>query len=333
MPSNMSPDQRRCLDEAERVWPRYAALLRAQDDFVGGMQWKPVAGAEYLSRYRPDPTTGRKVAKSLGRRSPETEAAYADFLHRRDASRAELGDLEARLETTGRFARALGLNRMPAKQAEALRNLWRSGHLDEDNGVLVSGAAAVLLYESKARMSAKVETGRDDDGLAFLFTNGGRLTWERSMEFAIALGGRNARVETLADGSHWRRMSVDGVAVALFDKVAIDEALEDAHAPRDVEDYVDEMLRAPPISGFVFARDATVAPVRAPDPRAFCFVAPLMALGDDWVLDVAWARSTEVERITQESSTLPRFTPGMREALEDMRENLDPERAGADARP
>lgn len=333
MYAKMSSDRHRCLDEAERVWPRYAALLRAQDDLVGGMQWKPVAGAEYLTRYRPDPTTGRKVAKSLGRRSPETEAAYDDFQHRRDSTRAELADLETRLETTGRFARALGMNRMPARQAEALRNLWRSGHLDEDAGVLVSGAAAVLLYEAKARLSATTGTSKDDDGLAFVLTSADRLTWERSMEFAIALGGRNTRVETLRDGSHWRRMSVDGVSVALYDKIAIDEALEDAHAPRDVEDYVDEALRAPPIAGFVFARDATVAPVRAPDPRAFCFLAPLMALGDDRALDVAWKRSETVERITREGAYFPKFSPGMAEALEDMRVHLDPERGGAYASP
>jgi hypothetical protein len=121
---------------------------------TGGMQWKPATGAEYLTRYWPDPLTGKRIVKSLGRRSPETEAQYREFFDRRRGAQAEEADLEPKAEMAGSFARALRLTRLPAKHAECLRNLHESGKVDE-GGVLVSGVAAILLYEAKAASSRR----------------------------------------------------------------------------------------------------------------------------------------------------------------------------------
>ena len=41
----------------------------------GGMHWKTISGAEYLYRT----LDGKGAAKSLGRRSPETEQIYQSF--------------------------------------------------------------------------------------------------------------------------------------------------------------------------------------------------------------------------------------------------------------
>ena len=69
------------------MWPEYGRSLREKYDLDGGMQWKSPKGIEYLTRYRQDPETGKKKWSSLGRRSPETEAIYAEFMGRRANAR------------------------------------------------------------------------------------------------------------------------------------------------------------------------------------------------------------------------------------------------------
>ena len=79
----MSPAETRHLRDLAEAWETYGPALRTKLALDGGMQWKTVHGADYLCRYRPDPDTGKKKFRSLGRRSRETEATYQDFIGRR----------------------------------------------------------------------------------------------------------------------------------------------------------------------------------------------------------------------------------------------------------
>jgi hypothetical protein len=60
----------------ERLWPEFGHSLRVLAAMRGGMGWRTVDGVEYLTRYTQE--DGKK-GRSLGRRSPETEAQMAHF--------------------------------------------------------------------------------------------------------------------------------------------------------------------------------------------------------------------------------------------------------------
>jgi hypothetical protein len=325
--TTMSRDQRQHFAEFERIWPRYAAMLRGREETTGGMQWKPGTGAEYLTRYWPDPLTGKRTVKSLGRRSPETEALYREFFDRRRGVHAETAELESKAEVAGSFARALRLTRLPAKYAEGLRNIHEAGRFD-DGGVLVSGVAAILLYEAKARVLTPNEVIRDDDALAFLLPGPGRLAWDDCMAFAIAFGGRKAYVETLDSDDFNRRMSVDGMTITLFSRGGLVEAAHALGATSLIEETLLEFLRLPSIEGFVFAKNATVAPVRAPDPRAFCLMAPLVAGEDEDRLRAAWRRVDAVADIVRGHWPADPLTRRMVDAVDELRECVDPDKEG-----
>lgn len=102
----------------------YGPVLRDFGTLDGGMAWKTVSGADYLCRYRQDPETGKKKFTSLGRRSPETEAAYDAFITRRDAAKQTVYATRNEIALAGRVAKAYGLARMPAKQAEMIRAFY-----------------------------------------------------------------------------------------------------------------------------------------------------------------------------------------------------------------
>jgi hypothetical protein len=275
----------------------------------------------------PDALTGKKSAKSLGRRSPETETAYREFLARRDAVKAEQTELEPRVEMAGRIAKALRLTRMPSDHAEGLRNIWKSGLFGDESPVLVSGSSAVLLYETMGRVLAPSSALKDEDGLVFILPGKDRLTWQRAMEFAIQFGGRDPQAETLdSDDFRWR-MSVDGIVITLLDRDCVSVTLERLQAPPWVEECADECLRAEPASGFVFARDATVAPVLALDPRSFCLLAPLLAGDNEGRRRIAWNQVPTVEEIVRNHLAME-FTSKTEDALEERRRRADPDGDG-----
>jgi hypothetical protein len=327
----MSTDQRRHLDAFERAWPRYAALLRGRADLAGGMHWKPAAGAEYLTRYWSDPATGKKVGKSLGRRSPETEALHREYFKRRAAAERDESELEPKVRTAGMFARALRLTRLPARHAEGLRNLHESGLLDEGRA-LALGTPAVLLYEAKARVVAPPGALKGEDDLAFLLPGDGGVSWDEGMDFAIAFGGRKARVGTTRAGEYGRTMSVDGMTIALASRAGLVEAAREGEASTRFLEALDEALRAPSVEGFAFAKDATLAPVRAPDPRAFCLMAPLFAADDRDRLEAAWERVDAVDEMTRRGFEPSKAGAGMTNALAELREIAGPGRLSAPPR-
>ena len=51
-------------------------MLRACDQFAGGMQWPTTKENQYLTRYRTDPASGDKKSVSLEGRTAETLAIH-----------------------------------------------------------------------------------------------------------------------------------------------------------------------------------------------------------------------------------------------------------------
>src|SRR5262249_30527544 len=104
----------------------------------GSLRWVTRKGADYLYR-----KTG-KSERSLGRRSPATEAILAEH----NLLRARRKQTGARLKAMARVNRALYLNRVPKDAALVLRELDAAAVLGKH--LFVIGTNALYAYEMKA---------------------------------------------------------------------------------------------------------------------------------------------------------------------------------------
>lgn len=111
-------EQARQLINAEQAFDAYrAARSTLHDRFAGSMAWKSVEGRSYLYRNR------KSVWKSLGPRTPETEAIHKRFIEGRARARERSSSLARRLDQVAALNRAHRLGRMPVIAARILRAL------------------------------------------------------------------------------------------------------------------------------------------------------------------------------------------------------------------
>ncbi|NIJ21711.1 hypothetical protein FHS95_003414 [Sphingomonas naasensis] len=136
-------NQIRQLIDVEHVYRAYRDALRDRETrFRGSLSWKTVAGHEYLYQKR------NAVAKSLGRRSANTERIYDQFRTGRAEARQRVATLDLRLRAMAPINRAMRLGRVPIMSARVLRKLDRLGLLG--HGFRVAGTHALYAYESLA---------------------------------------------------------------------------------------------------------------------------------------------------------------------------------------
>ena len=267
----MSPAEARHLRELGEAWKSYAPAMREKMALDGGMTWKRVNDADYLCRYRPDPDTGKKKFISLGRRSRETEATYKDFISRRDAARQTVMAGRDDIALAGRIAKAHGLARLPAGQAEILRAFWR-GSLDKH--LTLFGGAALFAYEMQSEILTPADLTRDDD-LIFLF--------DGSSDFTAADIGEAYEDATGAKANSTRRSgslvfrSGDAPGVEIMSRKFLLGHAEDG----DQTDVLRDALQMSAVRGLTVARDAQPVEITAPDPRTYAMAAYVLGRDDD----------------------------------------------------
>jgi hypothetical protein len=285
--NQMSPAAARHLRELGEAWKTYAPAMREKMALDGGMTWKSVNGAHYLCRYRPDPETGKKKFTSLGRRSRETEAIYADFISRRDAARLTVMAGRDDIALAGRIAKAHNLARLPAKQAEILRAFWRSSL---DKHLTLFGGAALFAYEMQTDILTPAELTRDDD-LIFLF--------DGSSEFTAADIGEAYEDATGAKADSTRRngrlvfQSGDAPGVEILGRKFLLDRTENG----DQADVLRDAFRMQVVRGLTVARDAQPVEITAPDPRTYALTAYVLGSDDDvWAERARFAAALVRER-------------------------------------
>ncbi len=145
-PINFKPlrsEQTRQLVDVQQV---YDALREADaalaGQFSGTMRWRTVKGKAYLYRIR------GKVEKSIGPRSPGTEALEQAFQQGRERALGRQQSLRERLTEMAPVNIALRLNRVPDLVARIIRRLDAVGLLGPR--VVVVGANAMFAYEARA---------------------------------------------------------------------------------------------------------------------------------------------------------------------------------------
>lgn len=326
--SLMTREQRQHLQALGDLWASYGPLLRQRERVTGGMQWKPVAGAEYLTRYHPDPETGKKVARSLGRRSPETEAAYAEFMRLREEVKGGLESFGPKVDMAGRIAKALRLARVPARQAEGIRRLWAEGLLDRTGPLALLGANAVIAYEMAAGILAPPRVVREDE--PFVYVRAGVTLDE---DFAFKVGGSymprhcDVGLDFIAPG-HVRLQADDGTTLHLISRLGAKEHSDRADLPDSVREALQEVLELEPVDAVAVGRDAGMVVLTAVDPRTYCLLTPVISGDPGRAREIAWARVDAVTEILDAHWPLGRLSEEVEGTLTRLRHLLPPDGAG-----
>jgi hypothetical protein len=267
MHTAMSREQRRLVESMRSTVADYGDVLRARDQFAGGMQWLTVKGNQYLTRYRTAPESGDKKAVSLGRRSPETEAIHDEFMKRRAELDARIAELRPAMAEQARMAKALRLSRAPSEVGEVLRAIGTSDLIDH---VTLVGEAAVYAYENEMASLLPREV-LPDEGLDLLVA--GVRAVDSMDELVMVL--KRARIDVRPGRARGRDAAElrtgENLKIRLFTSSSIDrmvdnyEELSSGEAPRWASEQT-------PIRSVVIDRSGRAASVSVLEPRAWCIL-------------------------------------------------------------
>ena len=261
--------------DAVSTFDAYEEALAVAAKVRGGMYWHkgpaPTPENAYLVR-----TSASGSEKSLGPRSPETEAMYASFQQRKELAEQRRDGLSAALGKHKRMNRALRVGRV-APLIVAILNRLAASRLGEHFRVV--GTHALYAYESAAGVTF------DDDAVA---TRDIDLLWDVRKRVAFATALRQVDSSMLGvlrkvdptfrirDSQKYTAVNKDGFEV---DIIRREQANDDPHPVRlsdDEEDFwvaqaprAQELLDSRPFSAIIVATNGDMARMNTLDPLAF----------------------------------------------------------------
>ncbi len=267
--SELDGNQRRQLINIQQIysaWQR-AAIERRR---MGGMHWKSAAsGQQYLY------STGKNTQRSLGPRSPDTEATYQS--HRLRA--ADLDDRLANLvDQLNRFApvnKAFNLARVPLATARILRRLGETPRIDKR--LIVVGTNALFAYEAATGLQfpSTLTATEDLD-----------LLWDARRQLSLILPDENVNgifaLLKSVDRSYERIMPFraenrDGFIVDIIRPEMAHETMRPSPRLSNDADEFDAspidglqwLVNAPRLSETAIAEDGRPVHITTVDPRAY----------------------------------------------------------------
>ena len=272
--SELTSNQLRVSVDLRQTYSAYRDSHHQAARYAGGMSWKTVAGRDYLIKI----VNRRGGTKSLGARSQETEAIYAEFV----AGKARAQDREASLlrslrEMSG-MAKGILLNRVPTIVAATLRKLDDYKLLGKN--LIVIGTNALYGYEAIAgvQFDAGLMATTDMD---FLWD--ARATLKLAMlDDAVAEAGVLAVLQKV-DRS-FEPVSIDGFRAVNKTGFYIDLVKQAPNPPWRADEperiakadltpswlpNIKWLLASENFHSIVVGQDGFPAPMVSPDPRAF----------------------------------------------------------------
>lgn len=292
----------------------FLALRQAESkltEYRGGMVWKTVKDHDYLIR-----TSIRGAQKSLGPRSPETEAIFQKFTSGKTRAEQLRAGLRQALERHRRLNRALRVGRTPDIIIDILNGLQQAGMADK---FTVIGTNALYAYETAA--GVRIEAGH-------LATRDFDLLWDnrRKLSLAIQEGplaqgmlGFLRRIDssfTLRDDQLYTAVNKDGYEVDILRRMGPGSDNEPGQITTIAEDFwavkarnADWLLSAPKFSEVIVGTSGRMARMTTVDPRAFALFKLWMAEQTDREY-AKRVRDTSQARIVVQliSEYLPQFS-------------------------
>ena len=265
----LSNQQRLHLVNSEQLFENYCAAQRHAKTYRYGMRWKTVRGTEYLFKDK----DRRGNGKSLGRRTPETEALLLTFTNGRAAAQERLRLITEQIVEQARLNKALRLGRVPRVVARVLRELDDAG-LHEDFTVigtqalyayesaggahflleLLASGDVDLLYDARHKITL-VSDKLDGDGLLGLLKKADK-TFECVRENGYRAANAGQFMVDLVIAPRGMQVA-DAVTFGASDLVA-------AEVPG-----LQWLLNTPKIDTIAIDEDGWPVPIKVPDPRAF----------------------------------------------------------------
>ena len=132
----------RQMIDSNTVFDEYQRVMLLAHRLAGGMYWKHQDGYEYLVKTQPDNRQHR-----MGKRTPENERIYENFVNNKAEVEGRLRDLKLALVDAERLNKALKVGRVPALAVGVLQAIEAAG-LGEHFTVV--GTHALYAYESAA---------------------------------------------------------------------------------------------------------------------------------------------------------------------------------------
>lgn len=266
----LPPDAARQYIDASSA---FTALERAQAEarqVRGGMVWS--SDGKYLVRTSPS-----GAQKSLGPRSPDTEAMHAAFHQRKERVQTRLRSLKDSVAQHERLNKALRVGRVPRIAVNILRRLADAGLAEHFR---VVGTHALYAYETEAgvRLPSSVTTTLDID-----------LLWDVRRRVAFVASLKRAEVPSVlgllrkVDASfeldpvqRYTAMNDKGFQVDILRREAQEDDPHPVRLSDDEDDFwvvqarrADELMNAPPFSAVVVADTGQMARLHTLHPAAF----------------------------------------------------------------
>ena len=271
----LSLDQRRQLIDVQQRFEAWRVADRSfRESNKGSMTWKRVAGKQYLYRI-----IDRKIQKSIGPRSPETERLKIDYMTSRTSNRARVTKMRKGLEASAAVNRAMGLGRVPRTAANVLRALDRDGLLGD--GLFIVGTHALYAYEAKSGIIFEPEllATRDLDLLADVRSRLVLAIDDKKREGVLATL-RKADKSFGVQGDLFRAVNADGFFVDIIRPMTKNEAVAEEYdlggvVPAGI-DGLKWLVSSPRFAATAIAEDGMPVWMSCIDPRAF-------ALHKSWV--------------------------------------------------
>lgn len=272
--SELSSNQRRISIDLKQTYEGYREAVRTAQQYAGGFHWKSVNGQDYLVKV----INRRGGTKGFGRRSPETEAIYEEFIAGKARAKEREASLEASVHELAGMARGVLINRVPSLVAALLRKLDNYGLLGKN--LMVIGTNAMYGYESVAGVMF-------DSGL--LATTDVDLLWDSRTRLKLALLDNEVMdagvlailrkvdrsFEATGRGS-FRAINKEGFYVDLVKQtpnppwkrgeknLLAENDLRPSWLPN-----IKWLLASEKFASVVIGQDGLPAPMVSPDPRAF----------------------------------------------------------------
>lgn len=265
----LSDQQRLFLVESDQLYRAWREVAWRHQGYKYGMRWIHVNDKDYLLRL----TSASGNSKSLGPRSPETEAIYEQFQNGKDLAAEKHQHLKIKLESQRKLNRAVRLGRLPSIIGEILIRLDQAQALSE---LRVVGTHAIFAYESMAAVELKMELLASGD-IDLLFDVRKQISLIAKKLDGEGLLGLLKKVDkTFEVSSHerFRAINKDGFMVDLIgqDKGMFTPKPEPM-TEGDLEvmevPNLEWLANAPRVEQVVIAANGSPVLMPAPDPRAF----------------------------------------------------------------
>lgn len=273
--SERTADVMRQYIDAVSVFEAHEEALAEAQQVRGGMYWHKSStaspDASYLVR-----TSASGSEKSLGRRTPETEAIYDKFLQRKEMAQQRLAGLTASLARHVRMNRALRVGRVNPLIVDILNRLSAT-RLSEHFRVV--GTHALYAYESAAGITFADDAVATRD-IDLLWDVRKRLAFDTALrQVDSSMLGVLRKVDAtfrIRDSQKYTAVNKDGFEVDILRR---QQLADDPHPIRlsdDEEDFwvvqaprAQALINAPRFSVVIVATNGAMARMNTLAPMAF----------------------------------------------------------------